>query len=363
MKKIKILIASTLILLMAFAPSLASAKNIGHQNQNGKVKKSMIKQDNKQEKINKNNQIKNQNPKINNNKRVQKKNLEKFRHKLCEYQELRNQGLKVDNFADTTNHWAKESIKRMKYLNLISGYEDGTFKPDKAITQAEVIVLISRFMGWDDNNTEETQEPGENETSGESEESTSENEGQNEEEILDEDENPDDTEDVDEDKDVNENEDVDEEELNEQTNDEDSLQNVPGWAKKAVKISATNRIINLNRFHSAVQASRAQALVWIAKSLQLEPVEVSELPFTDSYLISSEDVGYIMALYKENIITGYPGGKFNPNSAITRAQIATLIDRILSEQNTDDTEQDTNDNSEQNTNDSEQDINDDSQQN
>jgi hypothetical protein len=67
----------------------------------------------------------------------------------------------------------------------------------------------------------------------------------------------------------------------------------------------------------------------IAKALGLEPVDTSNMPFKDGLLISKDDAGYILALYQEGILTGSPNGNFNPNSAITRAEMASMLDRLL----------------------------------
>ncbi len=44
--------------------------------------------------------------------------------------------------------WAKEAVGEMTQLNIIKGYEDGTFKPDKSVSKQEALVLISRICGY-----------------------------------------------------------------------------------------------------------------------------------------------------------------------------------------------------------------------
>lgn len=244
------------------------------------------------------------------------KNREKFENKLRVREELRqrlrvyNQGEGIRNaFADCENHWARLAIEKMSAVGLFDGYEDGTFKPNKPITQVELIAVLMRVTAM--SSTAVADENGEdNEQEGVDEEAGEENMSGEQEGVVD-------------------------NELSEGEGNvtEEELAGVPEWARGVVKEAAQMRVINLNRFHSHVQATRAQAAVWIAKSLGLEPVQINvdELPFTDGVLISPEDAGYIMALYKEGIITGMPGGKFNPNSAITRAQMAAILERLLTE--------------------------------
>lgn len=53
-------------------------------------------------------------------------------------------------FGDNANipAWAKESVARMKARGLISGYEDGSFRPERSLTRAELAKLLSHFMEY-----------------------------------------------------------------------------------------------------------------------------------------------------------------------------------------------------------------------
>ncbi|AFS78333.1 putative sporulation-specific glycosylase [Gottschalkia acidurici 9a] len=52
-----------------------------------------------------------------------------------------------DEFIDVnTNHWAYKEIQIAKDKGLVSGFEDNTFAPDKAITREEMATLISRVI-------------------------------------------------------------------------------------------------------------------------------------------------------------------------------------------------------------------------
>jgi hypothetical protein len=48
------------------------------------------------------------------------------------------------SFKDIEKHWAKDIIQTANKNGLISGYEDGTIRPDNPITVAEVCAVISR---------------------------------------------------------------------------------------------------------------------------------------------------------------------------------------------------------------------------
>ncbi|MDF2656803.1 MAG: rane protein [Bacillota bacterium] len=192
-------------------------------------------------------------------------------------------------FKDMRTHWGKKSVEKVQNLGIFGGYADGTFQPDKALTQAELAVIIDRLLQLKDGDGEDTDFEGLVNWSGGSD------------------------------------------------------SDIPGWAKKSVAKGLYKHYFNINRFHSQVQVDRLTACVALAKALDLEPVtDFTGNPFTDRGLISDEDYGYLLALFEEGYISGYPNGAFNPYSFLSRAQMAAIIEKLLDEINedTDDTEED-----------------------
>lgn len=52
-----------------------------------------------------------------------------------------------NNFSDVSaDRWSNEAISTLANGGYISGYEDGTFKPEAAITRAEFVTIIARFI-------------------------------------------------------------------------------------------------------------------------------------------------------------------------------------------------------------------------
>lgn len=49
-------------------------------------------------------------------------------------------------FSDIDDHWAKDAINDAAATGWITGYSDGSFKPDEYITRAEAITLINRVL-------------------------------------------------------------------------------------------------------------------------------------------------------------------------------------------------------------------------
>jgi hypothetical protein len=200
-------------------------------------------------------------------KAFQGQQLKEFKQKL---DALDAQGEIEEDIPDISGHWAEKSIKLMKAIGVFKGYEDGTFRPEDSITEAEITVLVMRMANQDTEQEDEALEA-----------------------------------------------------------EDPALEEVPDWAKASVKEAVYKGVVNINRFHSQVQADRAQVAVQLAKALELTPVDTTDVPFADGILISPEDLGYIMALYQEGIIKGTPDGSFNPNSAITRAEMAVISERVI----------------------------------
>ena len=60
-------------------------------------------------------------------------------------------------FPDVTKEtypWAIDAIESMAENGIILGYDDGTFNPTKTVSKLESLVLISRILGFSDENNE-----------------------------------------------------------------------------------------------------------------------------------------------------------------------------------------------------------------
>jgi hypothetical protein len=52
----------------------------------------------------------------------------------------------TSRFSDIAGHWAEDAINRAVAAGWISGYSDGTFRPDQRITRAEVVSVINSML-------------------------------------------------------------------------------------------------------------------------------------------------------------------------------------------------------------------------
>ncbi|HEY9744959.1 MAG TPA: S-layer homology domain-containing protein [Oculatellaceae cyanobacterium] len=50
-------------------------------------------------------------------------------------------------FSDTQSHWAQGAIQALSDQNIITGYPDGTFRPEGPITRAELSVVMVKALG------------------------------------------------------------------------------------------------------------------------------------------------------------------------------------------------------------------------
>lgn len=49
-------------------------------------------------------------------------------------------------YSDIAKHWARDGIYKLSYMEIISGYPDGTMKPDRTLTRAEFIIMLARAI-------------------------------------------------------------------------------------------------------------------------------------------------------------------------------------------------------------------------
>ena len=50
--------------------------------------------------------------------------------------------------GDISGHWAESTITKWENGGYISGYPDGTFRPDNAISRAEFVTLANKAFGY-----------------------------------------------------------------------------------------------------------------------------------------------------------------------------------------------------------------------
>ncbi len=59
---------------------------------------------------------------------------------------------------EARHSWAEDAIDSMVGRGILKGYTDGTFKPDRAVTHMETLIIAARIMGVDEDENEEYRE-------------------------------------------------------------------------------------------------------------------------------------------------------------------------------------------------------------
>ena len=57
-------------------------------------------------------------------------------------------------FPDVVGHWAEDVIRNLESRGILTGYEDGTFRPDIGVTRQEIAVIMTRALDLEDKATE-----------------------------------------------------------------------------------------------------------------------------------------------------------------------------------------------------------------
>lgn len=187
-------------------------------------------------------------------------------------------------FTDISTHWAKSYIERVAAKGIVSGYDNGTFKPDNNVTVLEALVMISRLYDIDDDLKEKIVE--EYEPS-----------------------------------------------LKKMTNTLYSE-----WSFEYLSVIIELGVVSENGIEDMFakktifqQATREEIAVLLTKAMMLgdeaQNLKVYTLPFADAAKISTSARPYVYVMYDKDIFTGDSNKNINPSNKITRAEIATLLDK------------------------------------
>jgi len=179
------------------------------------------------------------------------------------------------SFQDVPNsHWALKNITKLNVRQVITGYDDGSFRPDRQVSQLEALLMAVRNMG--------------------------------------------------------------QEEMIAAVDDTRSLTiSVPDWAtakyKKELLYAVQQGLIvpSENNFNASAQASRAwitQLMVrMIGKNSEAAALSNQTPAFTDFADIPRWALGYVNVGLKYSLIAGFPDNTMKPLQSVTRAQAATML--------------------------------------
>ncbi|MCL6611969.1 MAG: S-layer homology domain-containing protein [Peptococcaceae bacterium] len=176
-------------------------------------------------------------------------------------------------FTDISGHWAEQSIVFMNACNVIKGYGDNTFQPNKPVNKEEAITMIVRMLNGD---VSYQPLPGKYRTGNRASQ----------------------------------------------------------WAMSYLEMAVEKGILSeveINTLAFNKPAQRYEVAVWLVRALGLEDEAIENadagLGFKDEPAIPAWARGYVKVATDENIIRGYPGQVFRPGAPITRAEMVTMLAR------------------------------------
>lgn len=176
--------------------------------------------------------------------------------------------LEGNNFIDIKGHWAEKQIEKWAQGNLVAGYVDGTFKPDHDITRAEFVVVVNRVFGYTETTALNFIDVG-----------------------------------------------------------------AEDWyALDIAKAKAVGCISGYpdGSFRPNQSISRQEVAAVLTKILSLKGTETNMLAkFVDQAEFPVWSFSSIKAITEKGYMSGYPDGTFRPTKALTRAEIISVLDRIL----------------------------------
>jgi len=180
--------------------------------------------------------------------------------------------LMIPNFAlgatnDYSNHWAEESIQEWFDNGQLSGYEDGSFKPDQTITRAEFMTMVNKAFEFTAKNDIRFKD----------------------------------------------------------------VEASDWYYQEVQKAVAEGYIIGYedNTARPGNKISRQEAALIISRIKELTESPSSAKTFNDYSTIASWSVGGVGAVAKEKIMIGYEDDTFRPDRFISRAEALVTIDRSL----------------------------------
>lgn len=102
------------------------------------------------------------------------------------------------------------------------------------------------------------------------------------------------------------------------------------WAAGYIQVATSQGYFNGyadHTFRPDAPVTRGELASVLARFVKVDNAPAVNGHFTD--LNGNWAANAIEALYRNNLLSGYPDGKFRPNNQITRAEAVTLINRVL----------------------------------
>lgn len=176
-------------------------------------------------------------------------------------------------FPDAVNHWSEKAITRLATKDVISGYPDGTVRPDEIVTRGQLASILAKSLGLDTSKSEESQP----------------------------------------------------------FNDI-----YHHWSERSIKALVQRGIIAKADYDGNFKPDKPITRIEIIRMMVRASGKSDEAKrtndntgFADEADISRADRGYVIIAKQNNIIAGYPDNTLRPKSEATRAEAFQLIDNQM----------------------------------
>ena len=190
--------------------------------------------------------------------------------------------LPVGIYTDTKDNWARDAIQAMSQAGYLSGYSDNTFKPSAQITREQAAAIYGKVLQHNLNEQELAEITAKESTASYS--------------------------------------DV---EADRWSNSAIKLVSVAGVMEGTSKTAFTpSKTMNREEFVASAAS--------LAKKLNIStPVKTEKVTFKDEANISTDYLANIQYMAQRGIVASGATESFNPKQPVTRAQAATILNRML----------------------------------
>jgi len=174
--------------------------------------------------------------------------------------------------SDISNHWAQRPISTLSGMHIIGGHRDGTFRPDTQVSRAEFVAMLARALYLPDDASAAAH-----------------------------------------------------------FRDAGTF----SWAAGAIGAATKAGLVGGNadgNFAPARHISRAEIAVVLSRVVQQGLVTVPRVPavsFADHHTIPVWAVSGVRMAAEAGLVHGAGDGRFNPNNFVTRAEVATMLYRLV----------------------------------
>ncbi|RKP57374.1 hypothetical protein D7Z26_05210 [Cohnella endophytica] len=171
---------------------------------------------------------------------------------------------------DIAGHWAEAAIQRAIKLGIVTGYQDGTFRPQNQVNRTEFVTMLVRALRLPANDANELSFA--------------------------------------------------------------DLDNIPKWARASISTAVKAKIINGfedNSFRGDKPITRAEMATILVRAFGLETDPEAKLPFADAVKIPAYAKDSVAVGAKAGLVSGKQNNQFAPNDKATRAEAVVLILRFI----------------------------------